>query len=178
MAREAHLGDRIVDDAAVAAASIVGVYLADDGEPDLSAVIAALRAEGIQVALPVLDDDPESFVMQFALWPEGASIVEGRYGIGVPDPTVVCRPDVILVPLVGFDAYGNRVGRGAGFYDRYLANSPATTIGVAFACQQFDSLQPQPHDVALHAVMTEHETLRSDPRRPNGTPWVPQREES
>lgn len=167
--RETRLCERLVADPVVGEASLIGVFLADDGEPDLAALIDRLRAAGTDLALPVLEDDPQSFAMQFCHWRPDTPIVRGRYGIGVPADGEPCQPDVILVPLVGFDAAGNRVGRGAGFFDRYLATSTAIKVGVGFACQRFDALPVQPHDVPLDAVITEDETLRWAPLRPNKT---------
>lgn len=66
-------------------------------------------------------------------------------------------PDLVLVPLVAFDAAGGRLGYGRGYYDRLLTGLPPATprVGVAFACQEVASVPTTPHDVALHAVATE-----------------------
>ena len=81
--------------------------------------------------------------------------------------------DVALLPLLGFDAQGNRLGMGGGFYDRYFARLARgrrwrrpLLIGVAFACQQIPALLVQPHDVRLDGVVTERGWMRFHPAKP------------
>lgn len=133
----------------------IGVFVADDGEPDLSSTFAALRVAGHQLALPVLNDAATDFSMRFWPWFELDELVPGRYGIPVPPRRDPVEPAVLFVPLVGFDSEANRMGRGAGFYDRYLATSAAYTVGVAFEVQHFEDVETQPHDVALDAIVTD-----------------------
>ena len=83
-----------------------------------------------------------------------------RYGIAEPIIARRISPariQVILLPLVGFDTQGNRLGMGAGFYDRFLASCPnrPKTIGVAFSFQQVETLPTDPWDQPLDAIMTE-----------------------
>ena len=70
-------------------------------------------------------------------------------------PTIIDPPDlaVVLVPGVAFDACGGRLGRGAGFYDRFLATLSCPTIGVCFASQQIERVPREPHDVPVGAVV-------------------------
>ncbi len=64
-------------------------------------------------------------------------------------------PDVLFMPLVGFDEHGGRLGQGGGHYDRWLAVHPGTiAIGLAWDCQLVDELPHEPHDQPLHAVIT------------------------
>ena len=70
-------------------------------------------------------------------------------------------PDYLLVPLLAFDRHGHRLGYGAGYYDRTLAELPgAVSIGCAFAAQELDEVPAGPYDVPLHAIATEHGVLR------------------
>ena len=100
---------------------------------------------------------------------------------GIPEPLHGSRGrlpvrhlDTILVPLVGFDAQGHRLGMGAGFYDRALRPRLDRTqpfrrprlIGVAYSIQQVDRLDPAPWDVALDLVVTERGILRFPPHTP------------
>lgn len=66
-------------------------------------------------------------------------------------------PDLVLVPGLGFDRAGNRLGRGAGYYDRFLATLPPTTwrIGTGFECQVRESIPTELHDIRLHGLVTE-----------------------
>ncbi len=70
-------------------------------------------------------------------------------------------PDFILVPLLAFDRFGNRLGYGAGYYDRTLTQLPnAYRLGCAFAAQELDDVPAGPNDVRLHAIATEREVRR------------------
>jgi len=133
----------------------VGVYVSDDGEPNLGPFVAALRTQGHDVALPVPAAGADDFTMEFRPWVDGDELVSGRFGIPCPPERAAVVPDLLLVPLVRFDAAGNRMGRGAGFYDRWLHQHGATAIGTAFEAQRAELLEPQPHDVAMRAVVTE-----------------------
>ena len=57
--------------------------------------------------------------------------------------------------MTGFDAHGNRIGRGGGFFDRYLARAASCAIGVAFEVQRFTAIPVEPHDVALPVIVTD-----------------------
>ncbi len=135
-------------------ATSVGVFLANDGEPDLAHVFDALRAAGHRLALPVLSDDADDYTMHFYLWNEGDELVPGRYGISVPRRPRMIAPKVLLVPLVAFDSELGRMGRGKGYYDRYLASCSAYRIGVGLEAQRVPDVEAQSHDVCLHAVVT------------------------
>jgi len=94
----------------------------------------------------------------------GAPLRVNRLGIGEPPPGPVINPallPVILLPLLGFDARGNRLGTGAGYYDRLLAGLPrdrnarrTRLIGLAHDCQQRRHIEAQPHDFPLDGVIT------------------------
>ena len=85
----------------------------------------------------------------------------GRYGVEIPPAGApVFRPDVVLVPLVAFDRRGNRLGYGAGYYDRTLErlrqmSARLHVIGVAYAFQEVESIEPEPHDQKLDVIVTE-----------------------
>lgn len=83
------------------------------------------------------------------------SMSPGAFGILEPqgDPVSPVQLDLIIVPGVAFDAAGNRMGRGKGFYDRLLAGTSATTIGVCYAEQYYLSIPTEPHDVPLNDVI-------------------------
>lgn len=97
----------------------------------------------------------------------GRPLPRNRMGIGEPVGTPlidVVRFDLMLMPLVGFDDVGNRLGNGAGYYDRLLAALPRTPglvrrpllVGIAFECQRLEHIESAPHDVPLDAVISEH----------------------
>jgi len=136
-------------------AASVGVFIAHDGEPNLMAFIDWVWGRGCTVALPVLDDDPEDFTMRFVPWIRGEALTSGRYGISVPAPVDAIVPETLLVSLTGFDSAGNRMGRGAGFFDRYLEETPCNVVGVGFENQRFASIPTEPHDQPLPIIATD-----------------------
>lgn len=68
--------------------------------------------------------------------------------------------ELMIIPAVAFDRKGNRLGRGKGFYDRLLATSKATKIGVGYEFQLFDSIPSEPHDVAMDMVITQKTLIK------------------
>jgi 5-formyltetrahydrofolate cyclo-ligase len=84
-------------------------------------------------------------------------LIPGRFGIREPAPGPSPKQlDLIVVPGLAFSAQGNRLGRGAGFYDRFLATVPQTTfkVGVCFEFQRVSSIPHEPHDVTMDAVVS------------------------
>lgn len=139
----------------------VAGYWAIDGEIGLHAWQLHLP-EPLVYCLPVLHDDNR---LRFAPWRPGEALVTNRYGIPEPDvaPAQWLAPEdmaLVVVPLVAFDAQRQRLGMGAGWYDRSFAfrresAAPPWLVGAAFAIQQVDALAVEPWDVPLDAVCTE-----------------------
>lgn len=144
----------------------VALYLPADGEVDLRSLEEHARARGKLLYLPVVGQEG---AMSFAPWPRGGMLRRNRYGI--PEPRgarrrslPARRMDLVIMPLVGFDALGNRLGMGGGYYDRALAGRPRPVlVGAAFGCQRVAELPAQPWDVPLDLIVTERGWLR--PRR-------------
>jgi 5-formyltetrahydrofolate cyclo-ligase len=95
----------------------------------------------------------------------GRDLRVGPYGIPEPQFTKTVQPeaiDFVLVPARGFDRHGNRLGRGAGYYDRYMAQSGfrATRCGVALAAQVLDQVPHTLRDLPVHLLVTEEGVLR------------------
>lgn len=137
---------------------LLAVYWPLGGEPDLGDTYRTLALEGAALALPVVRE--RHAPLAFAAWTPGEAMDKDLTGIAVPaDLRIVARPPALLVPCLGFDEAGYRLGYGGGFYDRTLAGGvrPAT-LGVAYACQaaQFDI---DVHDLPLDLVVTEKTTL-------------------
>lgn len=155
--------DALLADPAVRRARRLGAYIAHGDELDLAPLLEALHAQGREVYLPRLMKPLGR--MEFARHAPGMSLPRNRYGIPEPErgaPTVGARfLQVVLVPLVGFDAVGTRLGSGAGYYDRSFAfrqhrqawHAPLL-IGVAFDRQEVPALEARPWDVPLDAVVT------------------------
>ncbi|WP_158638048.1 5-formyltetrahydrofolate cyclo-ligase [Sphingomonas ginsenosidivorax] len=141
-------------------AAVAG-YVAQSDEPDVLPFLASLHAAGRRVLLPCV----RRLDMEFSAWSPADPLVPGYAGIPMPqlggDSGV---PRFLLVPLLGFDRQGGRIGQGGGFYDRYLEHRPETKrLGIAWSAQEVDEVPSDPWDVALTAVVTELETIEVEP---------------
>jgi len=148
----------------------IAAYLPADGEVDPRTLIELAWRMGKQVYLPVLVPHRENRLW-FARYLPDTRLVSNRFGIAEPETVHRQRIstqglDLVLAPLVGFDAQGNRLGMGGGFYDRSLAflqrrqhwHKPRM-VGLAYDFQQLPALPAEPWDVPLSAVVTEHGCL-------------------
>ena len=139
-------------------AQSVMAYCAIKNEPDMWALIYALLDMGKHVALPCVA--PEGIIA--ADFGRDTKMQRGAYGI--PQPVLTpnysrIEPDVVIVPGVVYDMQLFRIGFGAGYYDRFLANSSAVKIGVCFESQLVDNIDAEPHDVHMDFVVTERRVL-------------------
>lgn len=135
-------------------AEVVALYCALPDEPATERVIARWLQLGKRVVVPRVEGD----AMRFFRYDPTTQIV-GSFGIEEPgDGAVLCGPaeiDLMVVPGVAFTAQGDRMGRGRGYYDKYLSQSDfrAYTIGVGYAHQLVDSLPVEEHDRRLDKVV-------------------------
>jgi 5-formyltetrahydrofolate cyclo-ligase len=109
-----------------------------------------------KIGLPVVDRVHKT--LRFHAWWPGCPMENDAYDIPKPKDTEVIMPTLLLVPCLGFGAGGYRLGYGGGFYDRTLASiSPKpVTVGLAFANGFVSHFAPEPHDMPLDAVLTDH----------------------
>ena len=120
-------------------------------------LLARLQEAGHRLALPAIAEDG----LLFRSYLINDPLQRGPLNTHEPFSTqALCQPDVILVPLLGFDDRLMRLGQGAGFYDRTLEKlrraGPVLAIGIAFSCQRSDTPIPsEPHDQPLDFVITE-----------------------
>lgn len=134
----------------------LGVYWPLRDEPDLHAAYAQLEGLGAKLLLPVVVQ--KDAALEFAEWSIGEQMVKDAMGVAVPADLRLqeAYPPALLVPCLGFNPQGYRLGYGGGFYDRTLARHAARpqTLGIAYQCLQvqFDS---DGHDVALDRIITE-----------------------
>lgn len=148
------IGARVVAWAKEHAVATLGVYWPLAGEPDLRPAYAELVEGGVRLALPVvLERDAP---LGFAEWVPGEPTVADSMGIAVPaELRLVARPDALLIPCLGFDGRGYRLGYGGGFYDRTLEQDPRPrTLGIAYACQQM-AFEVGEYDIPLDVIVTE-----------------------
>ncbi len=134
---------------------VVGCYWPYQGEFDPRFAIRRLRSCGARVALPAVVQ--KNAPLEFREWWPGAPMTRGVLDLPVPDGTELLTPQALLIPPVGFDAKGYRLGYGAGYFDRTLAamNPQPLKIGVGFELSRVPTIHPQPHDVAMDFVVTE-----------------------
>jgi 5,10-methenyltetrahydrofolate synthetase len=137
--------------------STIGAYWPIKGEFDaLPALYRWSEADGQRrIGLPVIDRDTKQ--LDFHVWYPGCPMEEDAYGIPKPKDTERFRPQLLLVPCVGFGPGGLRLGYGGGFYDRTLAAlAPRpVTVGVGYAHGFVPWLEAEPHDVPLDVLLTE-----------------------
>ena len=141
---------------------IIASYLPIGGEVDPAPIVETALALGWRIALPHVTT--RAAPMRFLGWAPSDPLVAGPFGLRQPAfdaPELV--PDLILTPLVAFDHALNRLGQGAGYYDRAFAALPdALRIGVAWSVQQVPKVPVDAWDIALHAIVTEREWIGPD----------------
>ena len=133
------------------------------GEVDVRFVIRTLRDAGSTAALPVVVGKGQP--LAFREWHPGVAMRTGVLGIPFPVDSPLVVPSAALVPLVGFDAAGYRLGYGGGFFDRTLAalERKPISIGVGFDLARMPTIHPQPHDIAMDFIVTEAGAYRVEP---------------
>lgn len=133
----------------------IALYWPFQGEFDGRPLMRAMHAQGARLALPAVIE--RRTPLEFRRWWPGTSMVPGAYKIPVPKARDTVVPEVIVAPLVGFDAEGYRLGYGGGYYDCTLSAMPTEplVIGVGYEMSRLETLYPQPHDVAMHHIVTE-----------------------
>jgi 5-formyltetrahydrofolate cyclo-ligase len=143
--------------------AVLAAYAAFDGEPALATALPRLEAEGVQLTLPVIHDEPGRSVISFRQWTRDSAMRPNRFGIPEPVGTEgvpLAEIDLVLLPLVAWDESGGRLGMGASFYDRlfqgYAEQDRPVRIGVAYELQKVERVPQEPWDVTLHGVLTEH----------------------
>lgn len=139
----------------------IGMYWPIRNEYDPRVLIEHFKQQGATAGLPVIINRHRP--LAFHEWWPDAPVKKGAHGIPVPDDTNEMTPDALIIPMLGFDQNGYRLGYGSGYYDRTLAvlNPKPVTIGVSFEILRLDTLHPQDHDIALDFVVTEESTYES-----------------
>lgn len=140
-------------------------YLALPGEPGLDPFIDLTIARGIRVAVPRVDW--ASGTMTPVLINRIAEAIPGPRGVRTP-PSAAASIDpasleLVLVPGLAFDRHGGRLGRGGGFYDRFLSCTPALRVGLCPHRRLVERVPTEPHDARMDAVLTERGWALSPP---------------
>jgi 5-formyltetrahydrofolate cyclo-ligase len=160
-ARGARAKERLCAEIDLAPYRVLGIYWPIRAEIDVRDIaIRHIEAGGV-AALPVIVH--KNAPVEFWPWEPGTSMRRGFWKIPVPAAGTAVRPDALIIPLVGFDAAGFRLGYGGGYYDRTLAAlSPLPLrIGLGYAETQIATIYPQPHDVPMSVIVTDRAVHRA-----------------
>ncbi len=130
------------------------------GEFDVRPLASLLLERGWQAAMPVVV--VAAAPMTFRRWTPSCAMDRDRHGIPIPRAGVSVIPNIVLLPLLAFDAQGFRLGYGGGYFDRTLAAMVPRprAIGVGFELGRVPDIRPQAHDIRLDAIVTEAGVLR------------------
>jgi 5-formyltetrahydrofolate cyclo-ligase len=148
---ETQLYDLLVQGSALT----LGVYWPFQAEFDPRPLVDRLIARGFAVALPVVVH--KKGPLEYRSWRPGDPLVDGVWGIPIPERREIAFPRAVLAPLVGFDCECYRLGYGGGYFDRTLAalQPRPQAIGVGFELSRLATIHPQDFDVPMHLIVTE-----------------------
>jgi 5-formyltetrahydrofolate cyclo-ligase len=133
------------------------------GEFDVRDIAKQHLAAGGRVALPVIVE--KSAPVEFWKWHPGMPMQKGIWNIPIPLERQVLPPNVVIVPLVGFDPCGFRLGYGGGYFDRTLAAAVPRpyAVGLGYADSALHTIHPQPHDIPMNLIVTD-QSIETAPR--------------
>jgi 5-formyltetrahydrofolate cyclo-ligase len=152
---DARVTDRLLQAALPVDGASVGFYWPMKGEFDPRVLVLRWREQGARAALPVVIR--KAAPLEFREWWPDVPTAPGVFNLPVPQGTSVLTPDVVLVPPVGFDARGFRLGYGGGYFDRTLAAISPRPLAIAVAreASRMDTIHPQAWDIPMDFVATE-----------------------
>ena len=145
----------------------VMVYSSKELEVNTKPLIARLLAAGNPVIVPIIVKADVSLRLSYLRDP--SVLVVSTFGvpepIGSEIPAEPADVDTIILPMLGFDRKGRRLGYGAGYYDRFLARNPRIRrIGIAFSCQEAGEIPCDENDIHMNLIITEEGIIYSDGR--------------
>lgn len=141
---------------------IVSAYMPMRTEIDPLPTMTELHARGVRICVPMIEG--RDLPLSFREWTPSITLEDGPFGAKVPATGETLEPEVVITPLVAFDARGYRLGYGGGFYDRTFEGlrDEVLSVGFAYAGQQLDEVPTEPTDVRLYSVVTERHVFRFD----------------
>ncbi|MFB6098937.1 MAG: 5-formyltetrahydrofolate cyclo-ligase [Salinibacter sp.] len=164
-ARSSLIGHRVLTVPEVGQAQVIHVYwpLPDRGEIDTRPLIGALREQGRDVVLPVVASfDPEAPTLEHRRYEGPETLQTNRWGIREPVDTDRVSPealDVVLVPALGADRRGHRLGHGFGYYDAFLESVTCPRIALVYDACVVPELPNESHDVPMTTLVTERAVI-------------------
>ena len=139
----------------------IGGYYPSNYEIDDLEILDVLDKKNFKISLPIVKKNNQ---MNFYSWSKKDPLKVNKFGIPEPVSSKILYPDILLVPLVGYDKNLNRLGYGGGFYDRYIEKidkiKKVTKIGLAFSYQKVKSVPIDQHDKKLDFIITEKEIIK------------------
>jgi 5-formyltetrahydrofolate cyclo-ligase len=155
---------RLVEQVDLSEVGVLGMYWPIKGEIDVRDIVRA-HAPQARLALPVVLE--RGHPVEFWAWRPGARMTRGLWNIPIPAEREPVSPDLLIVPLVGFDSGAYRLGYGGGYYDRTLAAAERRPfcVGLGFEDCRLASIHPQAHDIPMDLIVTEKSVFRG-PSRP------------
>jgi 5-formyltetrahydrofolate cyclo-ligase len=152
------IGERLAAVVEALKPAVLGAYWPIRREFNPQPLLQRCLAAGAQVALPMIRVKKEP--LEFRLWHPGARMQIGVYDIPYPADTAAVQPDTLLMPLVGFDGCGYRLGYGGGYYDRTVASllPRPRLVGISYELARIPTIHPLWHDIRMDCVVTEAAT--------------------
>ncbi|MFW5780064.1 MAG: 5-formyltetrahydrofolate cyclo-ligase [Bacillota bacterium] len=138
------------------AAKSIFIYLSMDYEVDTELIIKDAFRSGKKVYVPVIKKDNKMYAAR--LYPFSL-MKKGKYKIKEPIITILAKtqPDIAIIPLAGFDKEKNRLGRGGGYFDRFLEGFKGEKVALAFSCQRLEKVVTDENDKKMDKIITEDE---------------------
>ena len=134
----------------------IGGYYPYNYEINVIELLGKLEKKNYLITLPKIK---KNFQMNFFKWSTNEPLTINKYGIPEPTSSSLKSPDILLVPLVAFDKYLNRIGYGSGYYDRYINKvskyKKIITIGLAYSFQKVKKISTNKYDMKLNYIVTE-----------------------
>jgi 5-formyltetrahydrofolate cyclo-ligase len=149
--------DKLIATAIIPSDAVIGSYWPVKSEVDVRPLLSHFYKRGHKCGLPIVQAQNKPLV--FREWSPGELLVSGLYNILTPDDNApLVNPTVLFIPVLGFDRQGHRLGHGEGYYDRTLetlrADHPIIAIGIAYDCQEVDSIPYEHFDQRLNYIIT------------------------
>ena len=139
----------------------LGGYYPSNYEFDDLSILEFLEKKNYKISLPIIK---KNYQMDFFKWSKNDPLKINKYGIPEPVSSKILYPDILLVPLVGYDSNLNRLGYGGGFYDRYLEKiskiKKIFKIGLGFSYQEIKKIPINKHDKKLDLIVTEKKIIQ------------------
>jgi 5-formyltetrahydrofolate cyclo-ligase len=155
----AHLADFLSQ---LGGGPVIAAYMPIRTEISPISVMTTLVAANVAVGVPVIQGEGQP--LKFSRWTPDTTMVKGPFGAAIPQNHDFVIPDIMITPLVAYDARGYRLGYGGGFYDRTFEllrrDKPALAVGFAYSSQELPHVPTEPTDIRLDAIITENGTIQ------------------